>query len=131
MQSTSSSSDNITISNQMVEQSKRALSYAAYNWSPETLEIHAHHYGLKIYAPSGEPTLIGHNLTVQFDHHWAGGCNRLEQYEEALSEWKTKLNDQLRSPFYQYFLDLIEQRIPEEIIYWTKTYNFLRSNHFI
>ncbi len=131
MQATTVSSDNITITSLMVDQAKRALTYAAYHWSPETLEAHAHHYGLRIYTPSGEPTTVGHNLTVQFDHHWAGGCNRIEQYEEALREWNSKVIDQLRSPFYQFFMDMVERNVPEEIIYWAKTYIFLRSNRFI
>jgi hypothetical protein len=115
----------------MMQNVKQALFYAADRWNVESLQERLALEGVIVNIPTKKPTLVGHNLNVQYDHHWAGGCNRIEMYEDALREWETTVWIEVRKQFIEYFESKIDNNNQEEIEYWTSVYNFLRLKRYL
>jgi hypothetical protein len=110
------------------QEALEALHYAAANWHPMSLKERLALEGITVTIPDGEPTIINHNLNVQFDHHWAGGCNRLEMLDDSLRKWNSRVWDDIRYPFLVYFKTKIEENIEKEIDYWSgSVYTFLKN----
>jgi hypothetical protein len=112
----------------ITQKALEALHYAAANWHPMSLKDRLALEGATVSIPDGEPTIIGHNTNLQYDHHWAGGCNRLEMLDDALRKWNSRVWDDVRYPFLLYFKTKIEEKNEVWIDFWgDSVYTFLRN----
>jgi hypothetical protein len=107
-----------------------AINYGGKNWKLESLQ---ERLGFeKIYVNiAPEPTIVGHNLYVQFDHHWGGGCDRIEKYESARDDWERETRETVRKPFISHFSEKVAAGDEDELEYWKGVYKFLREKGFL
>lgn len=62
-----------------------------------------------------EPTLIGHNVNLNYEHHWCGGINRVDLYEERRIEFENKVYELFNemAPNDKQYVDFLEWILEE------------------